>query len=31
MRLDPSSYRPTFHMAARLLGLDVTKINDLLL
>jgi hypothetical protein len=31
MTLDPFSYRPTFHMAARLLGLDVTKINDLAL
>jgi hypothetical protein len=29
MTLDPFSYRPTFHMATRLLGLDVTKINDL--
>ena len=29
MSLDPFSYRPTFHMAMRLLGLDVTKINDL--
>jgi hypothetical protein len=29
MTLDPCSYRPTFHMATRLLGLDVTKINDL--
>ena len=29
MTLDPFSYRPTFHMAMRLLGLDVTKINDL--
>lgn len=29
MTLDPFSYRPTFHMAARLLGLDVTKINTL--
>src|SRR4051812_38902930 len=29
MRLDPFSYRPTFHMATRLLGLDVTKVNDL--
>ena len=29
MTLDPFSYRPTFHMALRLLGLDVTKINDL--
>lgn len=27
--LDPFSYRPTFHMAMRLLGLDVTRINDL--
>jgi hypothetical protein len=31
MVLDPFSYRPTFHMATRLLGLDVTKINDLAL
>jgi hypothetical protein len=31
MRLDPSSYRPTFHMALRLLGLDATKLNDLTL
>ncbi|MDB6020205.1 MAG: hypothetical protein JWQ04_62 [Pedosphaera sp.] len=31
MTLDPSSYRPTFHLALRLLGLDVTKINDLAL
>jgi len=31
MTLDPFSYRPTFHMAARLLGLDVTKLNDLAL
>jgi hypothetical protein len=31
MKLDPFSYRPTFHMATRLLGLDVTKINDLAL
>jgi hypothetical protein len=31
MTLDPSSYRPTFHLAARLLGLDVTKLNDLAL
>lgn len=31
MTLDPSSYRPTFHMAVRLLGLDVTRINDLAL
>jgi hypothetical protein len=29
MTLDPFSYRPTFHLALRLLGLDVTKINDL--
>lgn len=29
MTLDPFSYRPTFHLAMRLLGLDVTKINDL--
>ena len=29
MKLDPFSYRPTFYMAVRLLGLDVTKINDL--
>src|SRR5207249_3816545 len=31
MSLDPFSYRPTFHMGVRLLGLDVTKINDLAL
>ncbi len=31
MTMDPFSYRPTFHMAARLLGLDVTKLNDLAL
>jgi hypothetical protein len=29
MRLNPFSYRPTFVMAARLIGLDVTKLNDL--
>src|SRR5438874_1824327 len=29
MTLDPFSYRPTFHMGVRLLGLDATKINDL--
>ncbi len=29
MSLDPFSYRPTFHLALRLLNLDVTKINDL--
>lgn len=31
MTLDPFSYRPTFHLGLRLLGLDVTKINDLAL
>ncbi|MDB6034328.1 MAG: hypothetical protein JWM16_4666 [Verrucomicrobiales bacterium] len=31
MTLNPFAYRPTFHMAIRLLGLDVTKINDLAL
>ena len=31
MTLDPFSYHPTFHMAVRILGLDVTKINDLAL
>jgi hypothetical protein len=31
MTLDPFSYRPTFKMAMRLLGLDVTKLNDLAL
>jgi hypothetical protein len=31
MKLDPFSYRPTFHMTLRLIGLDVTKINDLAL
>jgi hypothetical protein len=31
MTFDPFSYLPTFHMAVRLLGLDVTKINDLAL
>lgn len=29
MTLDPFSYRPTFHMGLRLLGLDVTRLNDL--
>jgi len=29
MKLDPFSYRPTFQIAVRLLGLDVTKINDM--
>jgi len=28
MTLDPFSYRPTFHMALRVLGLDVTTLND---
>lgn len=31
MTLDPFAYRPTFHMALRLLSLDVTQINDLAL
>jgi hypothetical protein len=31
MTLDPFSYRPTFHLAVRLLGLDVTKLNALAL
>jgi hypothetical protein len=31
MTLDPFSYRPTFHLGVRLLGLDVTLINDLAL
>jgi hypothetical protein len=31
MTLDPFSYRPTFHLALRLLGLDVTRINELAL
>ena len=31
MTLDPFAYRPTFHMALRLLGLDVTKLNELAL
>jgi hypothetical protein len=31
MKLNPFSYRPSFHMTTRLLGLDVTKINDLAL
>jgi len=31
MKLDPFSYRPSFHLAVRLLGLDVTKLNDLAL
>ena len=29
MTLDPFAYRPTFHMTLRLLGLDVTRLNDL--
>jgi hypothetical protein len=29
MSLDPFSYRPTFHLATRILGLDVTSMNDL--
>lgn len=29
MTFDPFSYHPTFHMGLRLLGLDVTKINNL--
>ena len=28
MKLDPFSYRPTFHMATRLIGLDLTKTNN---
>jgi hypothetical protein len=28
MKFDPFSYRPTFEMAVRLLGLEVTKLND---
>ncbi len=31
MTLDPFSYHPTFHLALRLLGLDVTRLNDLAL
>lgn len=31
MKLDPFSYLPTLHMAMKLIGLDVTKINDLAL
>jgi hypothetical protein len=29
MKLNPFSYRPTFQLALRLVGLDVTKTNDL--
>lgn len=31
MALDPFSYRPSFHLAVRLLGLDVTQLNSLAL
>jgi hypothetical protein len=31
MVLDPFSYRPTFHMVLRMIGLDVTTLNDLAL
>jgi hypothetical protein len=31
MSFDPFSYRPTFHLAMRMLGLDVTLLNDLAL
>jgi hypothetical protein len=31
MTLDPFSYKPTFHLGLRVIGLDVTKINDLAL
>lgn len=30
MKLDPFSYRPTFQLALRLVGLDVTKTNSLM-
>lgn len=29
MQINPFSYRPTFQMATRLVGLDVTKLNEL--
>ncbi|CAN5392941.1 DUF748 domain-containing protein [soil metagenome] len=29
MKLDPNAYKPTFELAVRLIGLDVTKINSL--
>ncbi len=29
MKLDPFSYKPTFEMAVKLVGLDVTKLNSL--
>jgi hypothetical protein len=31
MKLNPFTYRPTFKMSMRLIGLDVTKVNDLAL
>jgi hypothetical protein len=31
MKLDPFSYQPTFHLSVRLIGLDVTTINELAL
>jgi hypothetical protein len=31
MKMDPASYYPTYHLAARLTGLDVTRINNLAL
>jgi hypothetical protein len=31
MSLDPFSYRPTFHLGVRMLGLDATRLNDLAL
>jgi hypothetical protein len=31
MTFNPFSYRPTFHLATRLIGLDLTKINNLAL
>jgi hypothetical protein len=31
MKLDPSAYHPTYHLTTRLLGLDVTSINNLAL
>ena len=31
MTLDPFAYRPTFHLALRILGLDVTRLNELAL
>lgn len=29
MKFDPTSYHPSFQMAVKLIGLDVTKVNDL--